>query len=70
MVACLMNAKRCGRTHCRFTDPYYLAMILPVILIGSVAPSIGLWGWIVLVWRLYWAASSYGGYQSARGRYS
>src|SRR5437660_12380101 len=22
----ILNAKRCGRTHCRYTGPYYLAM--------------------------------------------
>jgi hypothetical protein len=30
-TACLLNARRCGRTHCRFIGPYYLAMILPVL---------------------------------------
>ena len=31
-TACILNAKRCGRTHCRYTGPYYLAMILPVLV--------------------------------------
>lgn len=30
-TTCVLNARRCGRTRCRFTSPYYLAMILPVI---------------------------------------
>lgn len=33
-VACLANARRCGRTHCRYTGPYYLALIVPVALLG------------------------------------
>jgi len=31
-TACILNAKRCGRTHCRYTGPYYLAMILCLCL--------------------------------------
>lgn len=46
--ACLLNAKRCGRTHCRFTGPYYLAMILPVLLLGSGAMSASYYGWLIL----------------------
>jgi hypothetical protein len=46
--ACLINAKRCGRTHCRFTGPYYLAMILPVLLLASGAVSVGNTGWLIL----------------------
>ena len=26
-IACVLNARQCGRTHCRYTGPYYLAMI-------------------------------------------
>lgn len=47
-TACILNARRCGRTHCRFTGPYYLAMILPVLLLGSGAISAGFYGWLVL----------------------
>ena len=25
-VACLVNARRCGRTHCRITGPFFLGM--------------------------------------------
>lgn len=46
--ACILNAQRCRRTHCRFTGPYYLAMILPVLLLGSGLVSVGLQGWFVL----------------------
>jgi hypothetical protein len=45
-VACILNARRCGRTHCRFTGPYYLVMIIPVLGLGNV-PA-GLSGWLVL----------------------
>ena len=27
--ACLLNARRSGCTHCRFTGPYYIAMVAP-----------------------------------------
>src|SRR5262245_7566316 len=26
-TACILNSRRCGRVHCRYTGPYYLAMI-------------------------------------------
>jgi len=45
-TACILNARRCGRTHCRFTGPYYLAMIIPVLALGF-APT-GLYGWLAL----------------------
>jgi hypothetical protein len=47
-TACILNARRCGRTHCRFTGPYYLAMILPVLALGSGIVSVNLSGWLVL----------------------
>src|SRR3984893_12560981 len=31
-TACILNAKRCGRTHCRYTGPYYLGTIAPVLV--------------------------------------
>ena len=43
-TACILNAKRRGRTHCRFTGPYYLAMIIPVLALGLGALS----AWVVL----------------------
>ena len=47
-TACILNARRCGRTHCRFTGPYYLAMILPVFAFGEgIVPS-GFYGWLAL----------------------
>lgn len=47
-TACILNARRCGRTHCRYTGPYYLAMIAPVLALGSGIVSAGIYGWIVL----------------------
>ena len=26
-TACILNSRRCGRTHCRYTGPYYVAML-------------------------------------------
>ena len=47
-TACLLNARRCNRTHCRFTGPYYLAMIVPVVVLGFGVVSAGIYGWISL----------------------
>jgi hypothetical protein len=48
-VACILNARRCGRTHCRFTGPYYLSMIIPVLSLGLGVVRAGLFGWLALV---------------------
>ena len=45
-MACILNGRRCGRTHCRYTGPYYLAMIAPVIALGFI--SSGIYVWITL----------------------
>lgn len=47
-TACLLNARRCGRTHCRFTGPFYLLMILPVLAAGSGIVLIDTYGWLLL----------------------
>jgi hypothetical protein len=47
-VACILNGRRCGRTHCRYTGPYYLAMIIPVLVIASSGVSADVYGWIVV----------------------
>jgi hypothetical protein len=31
-AACLVNARRCDRTHCRYTGPFFLAMAGLVVL--------------------------------------
>jgi hypothetical protein len=41
-----LNGRRCGRTHCRYTGPYYLAMIVPVLALGFI--SSGIYEWIAL----------------------
>jgi len=47
-TACLVNARRCGRTHCRYTGPYYLAMIVPVLVLASGLVSVSFFGWMGL----------------------
>ncbi len=47
-AACMLNARRCNRTHCRYTGPYYLAMILPVMTFGTGVVAVGLLGWVCL----------------------
>ena len=47
-TACLMNARRCGRVHCRFTGPFYLALIIPVVLQGYGLVSLGPYAWWIL----------------------
>jgi hypothetical protein len=46
--ACLLNARRCRRTHCRYTGPYYLAMTLPVLALGSGVLSTVFHDWLIL----------------------
>lgn len=46
--ACVMNARRCGRTHCRFTGPFYLLMAGLVVAYAAGALPIGDHGWAVL----------------------
>ena len=45
-VACILNSRRCGRTHCRYTGPWYLVMIVPVLALGFI--SSGIYEWIAL----------------------
>src|SRR5260221_7696536 len=47
-TACILNARRCNRTHCRYTGPYYVAMIVPVFLLGMGVIAGGIYGWIFL----------------------
>lgn len=47
-AACLLNARRCGRTHCWYTGPFYLFMILPVLTVGSGIVQVGPYGWFLL----------------------
>jgi hypothetical protein len=61
-AACFLNAHRCGRTHCRYTGPFYLAMIVPVILLATDIVSTSFRGWLGLAvfillggWIIWWA---------------
>jgi hypothetical protein len=47
-TSCILNARQCGRTHCRYTGPYYLAMIAPVALMGSRLIPSGFYAWLAL----------------------
>lgn len=47
-MACIVNARRCRRTHCRYTGPFYLVMIAPVFVLGSGIVSVGITGWLLL----------------------
>jgi hypothetical protein len=47
-IACILNARRCGRTHCRYTGPYYLAMIPPVLVLASDLISESIYAWLAL----------------------
>src|SRR6266481_137164 len=47
-TACILNARRCSRTHCRYTGPYYLAMIVPVVVLGADLVHVGILGWVSL----------------------
>jgi len=45
-TACILNSKRCGRTHCRYTGPYYLVMIAPVLVLASGVISDDFYAWL------------------------
>jgi hypothetical protein len=47
-VACLLNASRCGRVHCRFTGPFFLlcAVITLVYGLGLLPLGPSDWKWI------------------------
>jgi len=61
-MACILNARRCNRTHCRYTGPFYLAMIVPVMLLGTGLVAVNMFGWVCLgaiilggSWLIWWA---------------
>lgn len=62
-TACILNASRCGRTHCRYTGPHYLAMMVPVVVLGTGLVSVGAYAWvplaavILLGCKLIWRAT-------------
>lgn len=44
-IACLANARRCGRVHCLFTGPFFLAMALATALNAADVLALGAHGW-------------------------
>jgi hypothetical protein len=47
-VGCVVNALRCGRTHCYFTGPFFLLLALLALLFGLGIVSLGRSGWNVI----------------------
>jgi hypothetical protein len=49
-VACLVNARRCGRLHCYFTGPYFLLLAGASLLYGLGLLDSGKrgWSWLLL----------------------
>ena len=47
-TACFMNARRCGRTHCRFTGPFLIAMATLVAGYAIGRLPLGPNGWAIL----------------------
>jgi hypothetical protein len=43
--ACLLNALRCGRIHCYFTAPFFLAIAGLAVLFGAGVVPLGPNGW-------------------------
>jgi len=46
--ACLQNARRCGRTHCRYTGPFFLAMAVLVVAYATGIVPLGDRPWLIL----------------------
>jgi hypothetical protein len=55
--ACLVNASRCGRRHCFFTGPFFIAMAVVAVLHGYEVIPLGPNGW----WWLSLAIGTGGG---------
>jgi hypothetical protein len=47
-VACLANARRCGRVHCSGTGPFFLILAVIALLYGLGAIPLGSNGWNTL----------------------
>lgn len=46
--ACLANALRCGRVHCFFTGPFFIALAVVIVLYGVGVLPLGASGWNIL----------------------
>jgi hypothetical protein len=66
-IACVLNARQCGRTHCRYSGPYYLAMIVPVAVVGLGIAPLSPYGWVAWEVSFSVAAISSGGPLNVRG---
>lgn len=47
-VACLLNAYRCGRIHCYFTGPFFVAIAMVTLLSGLGVLPLGPNGWNII----------------------
>ena len=47
-VACLLNARRCGRIHCYLTGPFFLILAGVALLYGTSILPFGATGWSAL----------------------
>jgi hypothetical protein len=74
-VACLANARRCGRVHCYATGPFFLILAAIALLYGLGAMPLGRNGWntlglILLVGSIVLCCGSewvFGRYRNLRG---
>lgn len=46
--ACVANARRCNRTHCRFTGPFLILMAVFVVAYAVGVLPLGRYGWDIL----------------------
>ena len=46
--ACLANARRCSRIHCRFTGPFFILMAAVIVAYAAGALRLGPNGWAIL----------------------
>jgi len=69
-AACMLNGRRCNCTHCRYTGPYYVPMIVPVMTLGAGPITVGTLGsaWLGLI--ISGGAVLYGGLLSGLGESS
>ena len=56
-LACILNAKGCGRTHCRYTGTFYLVMIVPVFLLAGIRLFLGVF--ILAGGKIIWWATEH-----------
>lgn len=47
-LACLVNARRCGRTHCRYTGPFFLGTAGLVVAYAAELLPLGSQPWLIL----------------------